>query len=81
MAATSTSTISDVIVSAMLAERIRSQINRRCVLLNLLPYEMTGNPLSWTVKFRGRTAAGESGCTRAGRHGRSTSTSRRRRTR
>jgi len=58
MAATSTTTISDVIVSAMLAERIRSQINRRCVLLNLLPYEMGGDPLSWTVKFRGRTAAG-----------------------
>ena len=58
MAATSTTTITDVIVSAMRAERIRNQINRRCVLLNLLSYEMCGDPLSWSVKFRGRTAAG-----------------------
>lgn len=55
MASTSTSTISDVIVSAMLTERIRSNINRRCVLLNLLRHEICGDPLSWTVKFRGRT--------------------------
>lgn len=56
MAAASTTTIADVLVSAGKAEKIRNAINRRCVLLNLLTVELCGDPVSWGVKFRGRTA-------------------------
>jgi hypothetical protein len=57
MAAASTTTISNVIVSILAMDRIRSQINRSCTLLSLLPIKLRGSPMSWSVKFRGRTAA------------------------
>lgn len=57
MASLSTSALANVLLSMTMAERIRSQINRRCVLLNLLPTRIGADPLSWTVKFSGRTQA------------------------
>lgn len=57
MAATGTSALSSVILSLLAFERINSQINRRVVLANLVPIEVSGDPISWNVKFRGRTAA------------------------
>ena len=57
MAALGTSGLTGVILSMLMAERINSQINREVVLLNLLPVKLAGDPMSWAVKFRGRTAA------------------------
>lgn len=57
MAATGTTHLSSVIVSLLAFERINSHINRRVVLANLIPVKVTGDPVSWPVKFRGRTAA------------------------
>lgn len=58
MAVLGTSGLTSVILSILQAERITSQINREVVALNLLDVLPCGDPLAWTVKFTGRTAAG-----------------------
>lgn len=58
MAVLGTSGITNVVLSLMQAEPIVSQINREVVALNLLDTLPCGDPLSWDVKFRNRTAAG-----------------------
>ena len=58
MAVLGTSGLTNVILSILQAERIVSQMNREVVALNLLDMGPCGDPLSWDVKFRARTAAG-----------------------
>lgn len=57
MAALGTSGITSVVLSMMMAEPIVANINREVVGLNLLDVLPGGDPLSWNVKLRARTAA------------------------
>ena len=58
MAVLGTSGLTNVILSILQAERIVSQMNREVVALNLIDIAPCGDPLTWNVKLRGRTAAG-----------------------
>lgn len=58
MAVLGTSGLTSVILSILQAESIVHQMNREVVALNLIDVAPCGDPLSWDVKFRGRTAAG-----------------------
>lgn len=57
MSVLGTSGITSVVLSILQAEPIASQMNREVVALNLLDMAPCGDPLSWPVKLRARTAA------------------------
>lgn len=57
MALVNASDLASVILSATQVEPIRSQINRQCVLLNILDTEIVGDPIAWDVEFTGSRAA------------------------